>query len=118
MTNELDPKKIAQLLTLSTRQLDEATLSALVNARQNALKRQRQSVRAPVFALTPASAHTSVRWTDRLIPHSAQPWIAAGLLAATLVAGTGFWQHVQEQQIDELDVAILTDDLPIDVFVD
>jgi hypothetical protein len=116
MTNELDPRKIAQLLTQSTRQLDEATLSALVSARQNALKRQ--SVRAPVFALTPTSAHTSARWTDRLIPHSAQRWIAAGLLAAVLVAGTSYWQHVQEQQIGELDVAILTDDLPIEVFVD
>ena len=116
MTNELDPRKIAQLLTQSTRQLDEAILSALVNARQNALKRQ--SVRAPVFALTPASAHTSARWTDRLMPHSAQPWIAAGLLAAVLVVGTSYWQHVEEQQIDELDVAILTDDLPIEVFVD
>jgi hypothetical protein len=110
MTNELDPRKIAQLLTQSTRQLDEATLSALVNARQNALKRQ--SVRVPVFALTTG------RWTDRLMPHSAQPWIAAGLLAAVLVVGTSYWQHVEEQQIDELDVAILTDDLPIEVFVD
>ena len=116
MTNELDPRKIAQLLTQSTRQLDAATLSALFNARQNALKRQ--SVRAPVFALTPTPAHTSARWTDRLVPHSAQPWIAAGLLAAILVAGTSFWQHAQEQQISELDVAILTDDLPIEVFVD
>jgi hypothetical protein len=110
MTNELDPRKIAQLLTQSTRQLDEAILSALVSARQNALKRQ--SVRAPVFALTTG------RWTDRLMPHSAQLWIAAGLLAATLVAGPSFWRHVQERQIDEIDVAILTDDLPIEVFVD
>jgi hypothetical protein len=110
MNNELDPRKIAQLLTQSTRQLDKATLSALVNARQNALKRQ--LVRAPVFALTTG------RWTDRLMPHSAQPWIAAGLLAAVLVVGMSYWQHVEEQQIDELDVAILTDDLPIEVFVD
>lgn len=116
MTNELDPRRIAQLLTQSTRQMDEAILSALVNARQNALKRQ--SVHAPVFSLTPASAHTSAHWTDRLIPHSAQPWIATGLLVAVLIAGTSYWQNVQEQQIDETDVAILTDDLPIEVFVD
>jgi Protein of unknown function (DUF3619) len=109
MTN-IDPVKIAQLLTISTRQLDKATLSALVNARQNALKMQ--SVRAPVFALTTG------RWTDRLMPHWAHPWIAAGLLAVILVSGTGYWQHVQEQQINDLDVAILTDDLPIEVFVD
>jgi hypothetical protein len=114
---QLDPRKIAQLLTLSTRQLDETTVSALVDARQNALKRQ--AVRpAPVFALTPASAHMSVRWTDRLMPHWVQPWIATILLAVVLVAGMSYWQNVQEQQIDETDVAILTDDLPIEVFVD
>jgi len=116
MITKLDPGKIAQLLTQSTRQMDAGALSALIDARQNALKRQ--SVRSPVFALAPASAHTSARWTDRLMPHSAQPWIAAGLLAAILVAGTSFWHHAQEQQISELDVAILTGDLPIEVFVD
>jgi hypothetical protein len=115
MTNKLNPGKIVQLLTISTQQMDEATLSALANARQNALNRQ--SVRAPVFTLASASAHSSVRWTDRLIPHSVQPWIAAGLLAAILFAGTSYWQNVQEQQIDETDVAILTSDLPIEVFV-
>jgi hypothetical protein len=64
MTNKLNPGKIVQLLTISTQQMDEATLSALADARQNALNRQ--SVRAPVFTLTSASAHSSVRWTDRL----------------------------------------------------
>jgi hypothetical protein len=110
MTN-IDPVKIAQLLTLSTRQLDKATVSALVDARQNALKKH--SVRrAPAFALTTG------QWTDRLTPHWVQPWIATGLLAVILVAGTSYWQHVQEQQINELDVSILTDDLPIEVFID
>jgi hypothetical protein len=116
MNNELDLKKIAQLLTQSSRQLDETTLSALVSARQNALKKQ--LVRTPIFALTPASLHTSPGWSNRLIPHSVQSWVSAGLLAAVLAVGTSYWQHVQEQQIDELDVAILTDDLPIEVFVD
>jgi hypothetical protein len=108
--DQLDPRKIAQLLTLSTRQLDKPIVSALVDARQNALKRQ--AVRAPVFALTTG------RWTDRMMPHWAQPWIATLLLAVVLVAGTSYWQNVQEQQIDETDVAILTDDLPIEVFID
>ena len=117
--NPLDPKKVAQLLTHSTRQLDEATLTALVNARQNALKKQ--LVRAPIFALRPTGLRT-LGWANRLLPLSAQPWVtmwlAAGLLAAALVAGTGYWQHLEEQQINELDVAILTDELPIEVFVD
>ena len=130
MTNELDssklnpcpldPQKVAKLLTQSTRQLDGATLTALVNARQSALKKQ--LVRAPIFALYPAGLHTSPGWANRLLPLSAQPWVttwlAAGLLAVALIAGTGYWQHLEEQQINELDVAILTDELPIEVFVD
>jgi len=116
MTDELDPGKIAQLLNQGARQLDAATISALVEARQKALKRH--SERAPVFALAPTSAYMPARWTGRLIPHAAQLWIAAGLLVAVLIAGTSYWQHVQEQQIDETDLAILTDELPIEVFVD
>jgi hypothetical protein len=116
MTNELDPGKITQLLTRGTRQLDAGTVSALVSARQNALKKH--SARFSVPTLTPASEHSSFHWADRLIPHSVQPWIAAGLFVAVLIAGTNYWQNIQEQQIDETDVAILTDDLPIEVFVD
>ncbi len=115
MTNSLSPEKIVQLLTKSTQQLDVATLSALADARQNALKYQ--SAPVPGFTLNSASAHGSVHWADRFIPHSVQPWIAAGLLAAILFAGTSYWQHLQEQQIDDTDVAILTSDLPIEVFV-
>jgi|SRR5450759_464551 hypothetical protein len=111
MTTNLDPGKIAQLLTLSARQLDQSTLSALHSARQNALKRQ--AVRAPVFALATG------RGTHSLIPDSIQQWVVAGLLIAMLIVGTSFWHHVvQEQQISDIDVAILTDDLPIEVFVD
>jgi len=110
MTTNTDPHKIAQLLTISTRQLDESTLSALSIARQNALKMQ--SVRAPVFALVTG------RGTHNLIPDLIQKWVVAGLLLAMIIVGTSVWHHVQEQQIDELDVAILTDDLPIEVFLD
>lgn len=110
MTTELDPGKIARLLTQGSRQLDANTMSALADARRNALKKQ--SVHAPVFTLSTG------RWTHSLIPHSAQQWMSAALLVAILAAAAGYWQHAHEQQISELDVAILTDDLPIEVFVD
>jgi hypothetical protein len=35
-----------------------------------------------------------------------------------IVSGAGFWQHSQEQKIDDLDVSIRIDELPIEVFVD
>ncbi|MGA7750902.1 MAG: DUF3619 family protein [Gallionella sp.] len=109
MITNLDPGEITRLLTVSARQLDQSTLSALSSARQNALKRQ--AVRSPVFALN--AGHGILR----LIPNTPRIWAVAGLLVVMLIFGTGFWHHIQEQQIDETDVAILTDDLPIEVFV-
>jgi hypothetical protein len=110
MNTNLDPGKITRLLTLSARQLDQGTLSALSIVRQKALARQ--SVRSPFFALSTGHG------THRLLPNIAHPWAITALLVAALVVGTGFWHNIQEQQIDETDVAILTDDMPIDVFVD
>jgi len=110
MTTKLDTGKIAQLLTQSSRQLDTSTLSALADARHSALKRQ--MVRSPVAELSTG------RWTHNLIPHSGLQWLATGLLLAILMFTAGYWQQAQEQQISEIDVAILTDELPIGVFVD
>lgn len=108
--DRINPDRIAQLLNISTRQLDQQTLSALSRARQAALSRQ--------------SAHTHVlgfitgRWTFGLFPQFTQPLLVAALLAIVVFGGTSYWQHAQEQQISDLDVAILTDELPIEVFVD
>ena len=110
MTDKLNPKRIAQLLTQSTRQLDSDTLSALSKARQKAL--ERQSVRVPVFTLATG------RLTHIHLPFSAYQWMSAGLLAVVLIIGMNYWHHTQEQQIADLDLAILTDELPIEVFVD
>jgi hypothetical protein len=111
-TQEFDPGKIAKLLDRSTQRLDGRVVSALNRARNNALQRQS----AYAYALAPASA--TARWTHWLAPHSAQQWIAAAVLVAAIISGAGYWHHTQEQQISELDVAILTDELPIEVFVD
>ena len=111
MNTQLNPTKIAQLLTQSTQQLDDTTVTALVKARRNALAMQPS--RASAYSVTTG------RWTDHLIPHSMMQWLATGLLAALLVvAGANFVQHSEEQRISELDVAILADEMPLDVFVD
>lgn len=109
MITRLDHNRIAQLLTQSTQQMDASTLAALASVRQNAL--HRQTTREAAFALNTGY------WKEYLIPHSTQQWIAGGLLAALLTAGTGYWQHSKEQQISDLDVAMLTDDLPIEIFI-
>lgn len=115
MTTKLDPKKIALLLTQSSRQLNTGTLTALSKARQNALKRQ--SARAPAYVLSTG------RWSHGLISQVTRHWLVTSLLVAVLLATSllvisGYWQHSQGQKISEIDVAILTDDLPIEVFID
>lgn len=111
MTTKLDPKKITQLLDQSTRQLDGKILSALQQSRAQAL--QRQATPARVLRLAADG------WTHLLLPRSARQWITIGLLALALASGANlWWQHQREQQIGELDVSILTDELPIELFVD
>ena len=107
MTTQLDPGKLTQLLNQNTQQLDDKVLSALSQARLSALSRQ--SPRLSVLALTTG------RWS---ISHKAYPWVIAALLAGVLLSGVSYWHRSHEQQINELDIAILTDDLPIEVFID
>ncbi len=111
MNTEFDPGRIAQLLTQSTHRMDAQTLSALSRARQSAL--ERHTSESPAYALAFAG-----RWSRRLAPSATMRWLAAGLLAATMVTVASYYHHAQEQQIGELDVAILTDELPLEVFVD
>lgn len=124
-TGQLDTQKVAQLLTLSTRQLKPDTLSALAQARHQALAKQ--AVPAPAFSLTSGGLlhslglHNLVAHslgTHGLIPLSAKRMMATGLLVVACVIGLNLWQHTQLQQLSELDAAILTDDLPIEMFVD
>lgn len=110
MNAKLNPNELTQLLNQSTQSLDSHTLSALQRARQRALSRQLM----PEAAFALSTGH----WTHKMLPHSTQQWFATAALVAALVISAGYWQHNQEQQIRELDVAILTDELPIEVFVD
>ncbi len=107
----INPERIAQLLTRAAQRLDDDTVAALRQARDTALERQSHS--RPVFML---STGHSMRW---LMPHSTHQWVATIiLLAAILFGGLGYWQHIQENDLGHLDAAILTDDLPLEVFVD
>ena len=110
-SRDINPKHIARLLTRAAQQLDDNTAAALRRARNVALERQSQS--KPVFVLN--TGH-GMRW---LMPHSAHQWLATIiLLAAILFGGLSYWHHAQENDLAHLDTAILTDDLPLEVFVD
>ncbi len=108
--NTNTPEAIAKLLTSAAQRLDGRTVAALRQARNVAL--QRQSLSRSVSLSTGHGMH----W---LMPHSANQWAATAiLLVATVVGGLNYWQHTQEHELVHLDIAILTDDLPLEVFVD
>jgi hypothetical protein len=102
----IDPLHITRLLTRGTEQLDPQILSSLSRARALAL--QKQLRRAPVFSLSTIGHRTH-------LPHTPQQWVATVLLLAAIVIGAiGYWQTSQVP----VDLEILTDDLPIEVFID
>lgn len=101
-------QRIAKLLTHSTDQLDEKIVSALRCARAVALQKQR--VHEPVFSLS-----TIGHRAHNLLPHSTQQWVATTiLLVAIIVGAVGYWKNSQVP----VDLAILTGDMPLEVFVD
>lgn len=106
---EATPKYIARLLTRASERLDDDTLARLRRARSKAL--QRQAVADPAFSLT--TGH-HIHWP---LPHAIPQWVTAILLAAVIAGGVTYWRHTQEE-MSHLDVAILTDDMPMEVFVD
>ena len=109
-TQHISHRQIASLLTQSSEQLDDSVLTSLRQARNAALQKQR--AHAPAFSLSTVGHYLHM-------PHTSGQWLAAAILIATLMIGaTGYWHHTQELQSNHLDIQILTDDLPIEVFID
>lgn len=110
------PESIAKLLTRSADTLDSETTDKLRRARNVALSRQ--PAHNSVLALSSGNA------AHLLIPHTPQQWFATIiLLAALLVSLASYWHHgaepeVNNQDMSHLDLAILTDDLPMEIFLD
>lgn len=113
MKENLDTDTVRQLLNHSLSQIDQATLSRLREARNQALTHTPAHAQSPVLAWIDTRLH-------RLLPakHHATAWVAMALLVAGLLGGIGYyWQQSHDNNI-AVDIAILTDDLPINYYVD
>lgn len=110
-SRDIAPERIARLLNHAAQQLDDNTLVALRRARHIALERQLQS--KPVFAL---STGHGLNW---MLPHTPNQLVATIILvAAIILGGASYLHHSHENDIARLDAAILTDDIPLEAFVD
>lgn len=114
--HELAAKKIAALLDQGVRELDSITAAKLLEARKEALAHYRER---PADAWVP-------EWATSTIGRITRPFgnnlALSVLLLAFLVSLTGFvaWQTFGQQasEIAEIDAALLTDELPINAYLD
>lgn len=105
--------KVRQALNGGLARIDGTTAERLRAARERALSRQRAE-------LSPAMA-----WADNAVGRvggwSAMAWrvlLPMAMLALALAAGQ-YWQANQgADPIEEIDAQLLTDDLPIDAYLD
>lgn len=105
------PESIARQLNHAAGQLDADTVAALHRARNIALAKQVRH--KPVLELA------GMHGLYRLMPHSPHQWLAAIiLLGAILVSAASYWHHEREHEASHLDIAILTDDMPMEIFID
>ena len=110
--NEQDfQRRIKQQLNLSLQSLEPSTTSRLHAARRNALARQKVAV----SGLSLAGAGRLI--TDHILPERRT---AIAMILVVLVAlGSGLIGEFQRaSEIEEVDSALLADDLPIDAYLD
>ncbi len=111
MNMKLNHKEIGRLLNQGVNQLDRSTLNGLRKGRQQALHNQR--VGEPVWVNQNGVLHGQLQ-----LPQRALNWIIVAVVASLLVINLTYWDRTYEHDHSDIDIAILTDDLPVDMFVD
>jgi len=112
---KLKIEDIQHLLNRSTSDLSPDTLDKLQRARRTALQHQQTTQQTAVHAWL--SQH-GVIGHHPSSQHRALNWGVAALFAVVLVSGVSYWQHTSERDHSAIDIAILTDELPVHMYVD
>ena len=107
--------KIVQRLNQGLGTIKQGTLYQLQSARQAALDRYREAPQ-PVFGLAWAGDLAFRVSQNRHV--NSRSMLALGLLVLSLI-GVAYWQIVlQANDIADVDASLLTDDLPINAYLD
>jgi len=113
MDQECHLESIKQLLNYSIAELDQSTLTRLRAARAHAVSRHNAR---SVSLLAWAGEHAS--WHVPAHRQNSHYWIGVILLIVGLFSSIAYWQHAKDNDICDVDIAILTDDLPIQYYAD
>ena len=111
----INHRRIKKLLDGSASRIRQSTLSQLEQSRNLALTRFDERHAAPAFAWAGAAS-----WHGFDIRHKTHALAAAVLLIAVLFSAASYWNwnYVAETDNSAVDIAILTGDLPMHVYVD
>lgn len=112
MNRKLHTHEIRHLLNRSANQLNRSTLNELQVARQHALQHQRASVSS--WISRNGMLHGQLHLSQRALN-----WIIAAIVTTLLAINLTYWDHTSsDRDHSDIDIAILTDDLPVDMYVD
>ena len=113
--NKLSTESIKQILNQSITQMDASTLDSLRAARNRALESHRALQHAPILAWL----NQHGMWIGSPAEtHKKMSWMLAFLFIICLAGGVAYMEQNSEHEHSEIDIAILTDDLPIDAYVE
>jgi hypothetical protein len=116
MKSDINTQKIKELLNIATSQLPPETLDKLRTARTRAIDRQRIRHSVPVLAWL-GGHHIGRNESFHL--SKTMSWVMGAIFAACLISGATYWRNYTiEHEICDVDIAILTDDMPIHVYLD
>ena len=108
MNTKLTRREIGRLLDRSAAQLDRSALEGLQAARRHALQSQRVSLSAWLSRNGVLHGHLH-------LPRRSLAWLMA-VVATLLLVNLSYCYHSSRH--GDIDIAILTDEMPVDVYVD
>lgn len=109
----LSHKAIRLLLNTSLARLEQPTLARLRDARAQALARHQESRVVPALSWV-----ENIAWPSAGTQYKPHFWAATALIAALLVSVAAYWPQIVEKDSTAVDISILTDDLPMHVYLD
>lgn len=114
MNETLNTDTIKHLLNRSLMQMDSATLLELNKARERALAVHAEVINTAL--VSPTSGQVASH--DHAAHYRLRQWGVVLLLIASLFSCVAYWQHSSEPSDDEVDIAILIDDLPVEMYAE
>ncbi len=112
MNIKLSNADIGSLLNQATGQLDRSTLNGLHAARKKAIKNQRIAAES-LWVSQNGLLHGRLQLSQRALN-----WIIVAVVASLLAINLAYWERTYDRDHSDIDIAILTDDLPVDMFVE